>query len=311
MLRSSIDLGTNTCLLLIAECSPDGRVTKIIEDHVRTVRLGQDVARTGKLQPEAMKRTLDCLGDYAQKTRARGLKIEDAICAATAQARDAANGREFLERIEREAGFRFRILSGDEEAKYSFQGALLPTMNPAQCSVIDIGGGSTEIVSQDGGQSLPIGAVKMSERFFAETLKDHKAVVRDEDFWACQDEIDMQVAKMKSWREAFARKAPKPTFVGVAGTATTIAMLQSGIMTFDPALLDGLHVTRGDVHRWLEDLKWRSVEERAAILGPESGRADVLLAGTLILWRVMELLDFPVLTASTRGLRFGILGMKS
>ena len=96
-------------------------------------------------------------------------------------------------------------------------------------------------------------------------------------------------------------------FVAVAGTAVTLAMLQFSMKEYDRVQIDGLKLSRGDVHRLVEELKWRSVEERKQMIGMEVKRADVILAGVLIFWRVMEELDFSEVTLSTRGLRYGVL----
>lgn len=309
MLRSSIDLGTNTCLLLIAEWDPAAKqATRIVGDYSTIVRLGKGVDQTKVLDPEAMERTLMCLKDYAARVAAAGLDPSKTIAVGTSSSRDARNGAEFYARVEKETGFRFRVISGDDEAKYSFLGGLLPGMDPARSIVIDIGGGSTELIgpgqgSNDvmpGGQSVDIGSVRFTERY----LKSDP--VTDDEFWACQDEIDSQLAKLKAWRASL---AGTPHFVGVAGTVTTLAQWHLDLKDFEAKKIDGCVLTRGDVHRMVEELKWRSNAERAQLPGVNEGRADVLLAGGLVLWRAMETLDFPECVVSTRGLRFGVLGI--
>src|SRR5688572_8569297 len=123
MLRSSIDLGTNTCLLLVADWDPERReVARVASDHSTIVRLGQGVDRTRELAPEAVDRTLACLRDYSAKVKAAGLAPADTVAVATATAREARNGAEFFARVERETGFRFRTISGDDEARFTFAG---------------------------------------------------------------------------------------------------------------------------------------------------------------------------------------------
>jgi exopolyphosphatase/guanosine-5'-triphosphate,3'-diphosphate pyrophosphatase len=289
-----------------------------------------------------MKRTLDCLIGYAAKLRAYGGDPAETIAVATSQARDSKDAPEFFAKIEKETGFKFKVISGDEEARLTFIGALLPGMSPARSAVIDIGGGSTEIImgaagstygaggkitSDVGsdkseqaasgagsntsgrsaalrtvGQSVDIGSVRYTERF----LKSDP--VTDDEFWACQDAIDAEVAKL---REARGKAPSDVELVAVAGTATTLAAIHLGLPEFDAAKLDGAILTRGDVHRLVEDLKWRSVAERMRLAGLEEKRADVILAGALILWRAMEVLGFVELKVSTRGLRFGVLASGS
>jgi exopolyphosphatase/guanosine-5'-triphosphate,3'-diphosphate pyrophosphatase len=302
VIRASIDLGTNTCLLLIAECDEKGQVTRIVSDNSTVVRLGEGVDKTRQLQPQAITRTLTCLKTYVKICRDHGVEPSRAICVGTSSSRDATNGKVFYAEVERETGFQFQMLSGDDEAKYTFFGGLHPGMDPSRSAVIDIGGGSTEIITlQTGrtqGMSLDIGSVRFTERF----LKSNP--VTDDEFWSCQDAIDRALEPAIAWRE----KNPSiENFVAVAGTATTLAAWHLELRQFDARKLDACSLTRGDVHRMVEELKWRTNAERAALPGIKKGREDVLLAGALILWRSMELLGFPEARISTRGLRFGIL----
>jgi exopolyphosphatase/guanosine-5'-triphosphate,3'-diphosphate pyrophosphatase len=303
VIKASIDLGTNTCLLLIADCDPNGRVTRIVSDHSTVVRLGEGVDRARELQPQAMERTLTCLKAYSAIAKSAGLNPKDAICVATSSSRDSKNGQTFFAQVEKETGFRFRVISGEDEAKYTFQGALLPTVNADDSAVIDIGGGSTEFITTGPGISLDIGSVRFTELFFK---NDRNTPVTDEEFWACQDAIDSELAEASGWRT----KNPQiKNLVAVAGTATTLAAWHLEMRAFDAARLDACVLTRGDIHRMVEELKWRTVEERALLPGIAKGREDVLLAGALILWRAMEILNFSETQISTRGLRFGAMGI--
>ena len=299
MIRAAIDLGTNTCLLLLAEWDPSNRqIGKVIADYATVVRLGEGVDKNRAFAPVAMERTLTCLKGYVDKARAAGTEPAKATCVATSQARDAANGAEFLARIERETGFHFQIITGDQEAEFTFNGALLPGMAPSTTAVIDIGGGSTELMSTQGGQSLDIGSVRFSERH----LKSDP--VTDQEFWTAQEAIDRELERLKSWRKSLPASVQ---LLGVAGTVTTLAQWFLEMPKFNASEIDGAKMSRGDVHRQVEELKWRSVEERRKLPGVEEGRADILLAGALILWRTMEVLDFPDCEVSTRGLRFGAM----
>jgi len=299
MIRASIDLGTNTCLLLISEWDESaGEVRSIVEDHATVVRLGQGVDQNRTLHPDAIERTLTCLTRYSEIVRKHGLNPAQAACVATSQARDAKNGPDFFKQVERKTGFRFQVISGDQEAKYTFLGALLPGMKSETVAVIDIGGGSTEFMSSTGGQSLDIGSVRFTERY----LKSDP--VQDAEFWACQEAIDVALEKMKPWRK---QQKQDLELVAVAGTATTLAAWFLELDRYDRNTLDGCILTNGDLHRMVEELKWRTVAEREQLVGVEKGRADVLLAGSLILWRATELLNFDHVRVSTRGLRFGVL----
>jgi exopolyphosphatase/guanosine-5'-triphosphate,3'-diphosphate pyrophosphatase len=287
--RASIDLGTNTCLLLVLDHD------FILHDESNVVRLGQGVDENKKLLPEAMERTFECLKKYAEIVKRFGMDPSEVIAVGTAQARDAQNSSEFFSKIKNEIGFQFKVLSGDEEAKATFIGAALPGMDVSKIAVMDIGGGSTEIVQFDGGKSLNIGAVRMTERF----LKSNP--VTDEEFWNCESAIDDAIGTLKK------EVSPQNTFVAVAGTAVTLAMIQLGLKDFDRTKIDGFVLSRGDAHRIVEELKWRSIEERKTMMGMEPKRADVILAGAMIFWRAMEVLGFETVVISTRGLRYGAL----
>ena len=310
MIRASIDLGTNTCLLLVAEVDFEGRVSRIVSDHSTIVRLGEGVDRARELQPAAIERTLTCLKQYAKIARDAGLDLKDpksAICVATSSSRDSKNGPQFFAQVEKETGFRFRVISGDDEARYTFLGALLPGFKPTETAVIDIGGGSTEFItelssSKIDGFSLDVGSVRFTERY----LKSNP--VTDEEFWTCQDEIDDILKDAITWRQ---KHSHVKNLIAVAGTATTLAAWHLELTKFDAKALDQCRLTRGDIHRMVEELKWRTNEERAKLPGMSKGREDVLLAGALILWRSMELLGFGEIQISTRGLRFGVMQMKS
>jgi exopolyphosphatase/guanosine-5'-triphosphate,3'-diphosphate pyrophosphatase len=306
MKRASIDLGTNTCLLLVKEETPSGE--HVLHDESNVVRLGEGVAANGILGEAAMRRARDCLFNYVRIAANLGVPAREIVAVGTAQARDARNAREFFDDLESTLGLRFRILSGDEEAKATFLGARLPGVDPRRMIVMDIGGGSTEIVAmpdaQDSifGESLGIGAVKITEKFL------HSDPVTDREFWSAEESINLALSKLKPWRrELDERLDGQPCFVAVAGTAVTLAMIQKGMDSFDARVLDGVVLTRGDVHRLVEDLKWRTIEERKRMPGMEVKRADVILAGALIFWRVMEELGFKEAWVSTRGLRYGVL----
>jgi exopolyphosphatase/guanosine-5'-triphosphate,3'-diphosphate pyrophosphatase len=183
--------------------------------------------------------------------------------------------------------------------------------------VVDLGGGSTEFMAKGGGKSpgespgespgkspekspgisIDMGSVRFTERF----LKSDP--VTDAEFWSCQEKIDELLTELEEWRGALR----DPELVAVAGTATTLAAWHLGLEKFDPQAINQVELTRGDLHRMVEELKWRKASERAKLPGMEAGRADVILAGAMILWRTLERLDFQSCRVSTRGLRYGVL----
>jgi exopolyphosphatase/guanosine-5'-triphosphate,3'-diphosphate pyrophosphatase len=299
MIRASIDLGTNTCLLLVVDWDAQAQVmTRVLRDDAQVVRLGEGVDQNRRLQPAAMDRVKRCLGDYAQKVESLGIRPQDVVCVATSQARDAENAAEFFQRLRTDLGFVFETISGETEARLTFQGALLPGMRMETSVVVDIGGGSTELISASRAQSVDLGSVRFTERYL------HSDPVTDAEFWACQEAIDQTLESFLKWRSSL---SPQCALVGVAGTVTTLAAWHLDLAQFDAQTVDGCVLSRGDIHRMVEELKWRTVAERCALPGMEPLRADVILAGALILWRVLEVLQFPELVVSTRGLRYGAL----
>ena len=299
MLRASIDLGTNTCLMLMAEIE-SGQVKKVLGDYARIVRLGEGVDKTGCLLPDAMDRTLTCLGEYRKIISNAGMLPDTVICVATSQARDADNGGEFFKRVESELGFKFRVISGKDEAQLSFMGSLLPGMGSTNHVVVDIGGGSTEFVTANEAQSIDLGSVRFTERY----LKSDPVI--DEEFNICLSEIDKKLEVLKDWKY-FISSDRNMQMLAVAGTATTLASWHLRLRAFDAAEVEKIQLTNSDLLQMVKDLKRMTVAERRDQVGIEPKRADVLLAGAMIMWRTMEKLGFHTCSISTRGLRYGVL----
>ncbi len=297
MLRASIDLGTNTCLMLIAEVG-SGYVKKVLGDYARIVRLGEGVDKARCLQSDAIERTLTCLDEYSEIISNAGLSPGDVICVATSQARDAENGGEFFAKVEAELGFRFRVISGKDEARLGFIGSLLPNMEASNYAVVDIGGGSTEFVTVMEGRSIDLGSVRFTERY----LKSDP--VTDEEFNICLNEIDNKLGELVEWRSTIPSDMQ---MLAVAGTATTLASWHLRLREFDAAEVDKVQLTSGNLLRMVKDLKRMTVAERRDQVGIEPKRADVLLAGAMIMWRTMEKLNFQTCNISARGLRYGVL----
>ncbi len=297
MLKASIDLGTNTCLMLMAEVE-SGYVKKMLGDYARIIRLGEGVDKTRYLQPDAMERTLTCLDEYRETISKAGIQPGDVICVATSQARDAENGGEFFARVEAELGFGFKVVSGEDEARLSFMGSLLQNMDASNYAVVDIGGGSTEIVTSKGGRSVDLGSVRFTERY----MKSDPVI--DDEFNICLNEIDNKLEGLVGWRGAIPSDMQ---MLAVAGTATTLASWHLKLSEFDAAEIEKVQLTSGNLLRMVKDLKRMSVAERRDQVGIDPKRADVLLAGAMIMWRIMGKLKFQTCNISSRGLRYGVL----
>lgn len=292
----ALDLGTNTFLLLIAQ--DDGRGGLLVEkDLSEIVRLGQEVDKTGEFHPEALKRARACLEKYAYEMKTAG--VEKILAAATSAARDARNGEELFKMGE-DLGIPIELISGEEEARISFDGATMDVMDASKSIlVVDVGGGSTEFIRGRGGkiqlaQSLDIGAVRLTERCVKEQP------VPEEQREQLRQEIDAALAPVI---EALKGKYWPNEIRAVAGTPTALAAIELG--GFDEKRVDGFHISRDKLREWTETFASTTIEEKKERYGL-GGRADVIYAGTMILLRVLEGIGSPGFRVSTKGLRYGI-----
>lgn len=177
-------------------------------------------------------------------------------------------------------------------------GSLLPNMEASNQAVVDIGGGSTEFVTANEGRSIDLGSVRFTERY----LKSDP--VTDEEFDICLNEIDNKLEELVDWRSSIPSDMQ---MLAVAGTATTLASWHLELREFDAVEVEKVKLSDGDVLRMVDDLKRMTVKERRNQVGIEPKRADVLLAGAMIMWRTMEKLEFQTCNISSRGLRYGVL----
>jgi len=262
-------------------------------------RLGEGVDAGGVLRPEAIRRCVDVLASYAEVNRELSVKAVRAV--ATSAVRDAANGEEFLDAAEAALGVRPEVIGGDEEGRLSFAGAtadLDPGSRPAL--VVDIGGGSTELVT-DGeggaGVSLPIGCVRITERFL---LSDPPGPA----------EIATARAHTASLIEAAADRYPAlrsaETFVGLAGTVSALVMVDLGLDRYETALVHGHEMSLPTVESLLAQLAALPSAERRQRKGVELGRADVIVGGAIVLAETMRCLGHERLVASEHDILDGV-----
>jgi exopolyphosphatase/guanosine-5'-triphosphate,3'-diphosphate pyrophosphatase len=299
MVRTAcIDVGTNTALLLVADLDPEsGRIVPV--EHRQTiVRLGQKVDEGRVICREALDRLVACMMEYASLCMSLG--VTQVVAAGTSALRDASNRDDIIAEVRRTAGIDLRCITGQEEAELTFFGAVAGMDGvPEPFTVIDIGGGSTEIIMGttervDRAVSIDVGSVRLTERLFT-SLPPAPG-----EFGSARDEIDRLLSAnlppfFSSKQEVF----------GVAGTLTTIAQISMGDRRFNPEKVHGYRLRYDHVHRLLERLRSASLHEVVALGIPE-GRADVILMGTLILHQFMSLLDVGTVTVSIQGLRFGM-----
>jgi exopolyphosphatase/guanosine-5'-triphosphate,3'-diphosphate pyrophosphatase len=294
---AAIDIGTNTVLLLIAEGSPDA--PRAVFERATITRLGEAVDRTKVLGPEAMERTLACLRSYGEDIAANGVRRTDVVC--TSAARDAANGEEFLSRAERALGVRPRIVDGTEEARLAFRGTLSGLRLSGPVTVFDVGGGSTEIIHGHVGEtesrivssvSLDIGSVRLTERHIRSDPPTPDELAR------IRADVDRALGGE--------RQVPTMTLVGVAGTVTTLSAIDQGLSAYDPSRVHGALLSAGKIREITTRLSSLSALERRSITGLEPGRADVIVAGAILVVAIVEFFRAESLVVSDRGVRWGL-----
>ncbi len=295
---SCIDIGTNTALLLIADLEPESGTILPVFHKQTIVRLGKNVDAEKVIDSDALKRLMNSMADYLRISKEHG--AETIIAAGTSALRDAENRQEVLEMVADKTGIIIQCISGQEEAELTFFGAIAGMGNiPNPFTVIDIGGGSTEI-SMGSTQaitesvSLDIGSVRLTERFFS-TLPPSL-----QEFEAAKANIN-KIFTSSILPFFSARK----NVYGVAGTLTTIAQFTMGLKHFDPIKVHNFPLSYNNVHAFLEKLKMSSLEDIIS-LGIPNGRADVITMGTLILHQFMRLLGIEEIRVSIQGLRFGL-----
>jgi exopolyphosphatase/guanosine-5'-triphosphate,3'-diphosphate pyrophosphatase len=297
---AAVDCGTNSLRLLIAERGPDGELVDVLR-RLEIVRLGQGVDATGELHPDALRRTFAATETYAELIRAAGVPTGGIRFVATSAARDVRNRTDFFDGVQARLGVLPDVISGDTEARLSFVGALSRLeVAEGPVLVLDIGGGSTELVTgdPDGGiraaVSLEIGSVRLTERFLAASpprpadLQRASAYVDDQ---LTQSGIDLSAVQ---------------TWIGVAGTVTTLSAVQLGLETYDRERVHGSVLSRTELEQLLLRLGALSVEEIRAIPGMHPQRADVITAGALIAARVAQHVPVARLVVSESDILDGI-----
>jgi len=297
---ATIDIGTNTVLLLIAERRGSG-VLEAVEEHATITRLGEGVDRTRRLLPAAIERTSACLDEYGR--RIRDLAVDRVAVVGTSAMRDAGGGEQVVARVRELLGVDARVLSGVEEARLTFRGALsgLPRDERHDVAVFDIGGGSTEVVvGRPGGtdritfaESFDVGSVRLTERHIT-----HDPPMQEE-----------RLAITSAARKAFASVPPvQPHLapVGIAGTMTTLAAVSLGLVPYDGRRVHGHVMTRQELVRVVDRLGALALPERRAVAGMEPKRADVIVAGGLIALSLVDGWAAEAVTVSDRGVRWGL-----
>lgn len=286
---AAVDCGTNSIRLLVADLDPaTGELTEL-DRRMRIVRLGQGVDRTGRLADEALERTFAACREYAEVIR--DLKAERTRFVATSASRDAENREEFVRGIVAILGVEPEVISGDQEAEFSFTGATRELTGRDDLDkpflVVDIGGGSTEFVVGDGhvraARSVDVGCVRMTERHLAAD-----GVVVDPPSAAGLAAMRADIDAALDLAEESVPLREARTLVGLAGSVTTVAAIALGLTEYDSAAIHHARIPLEKVREITDMLLASTHERRAAIPVIHPGRVDVIAAGALVLRSVME-----------------------
>ncbi|HET9501418.1 MAG TPA: Ppx/GppA phosphatase family protein [Marmoricola sp.] len=299
---AAFDCGTNSLRLLVADLDPGSGELHELAREMRIVRLGEGVDRTGRISEASLERTFTALAEYDELLGR--LEPEAIRFCATSAARDASNADEFTAAVRERIGVLPEVLSGDEEAQASFDGATRSLSGLAEpCLVLDIGGGSTELIlgggesdgdGPDAAQSLDIGSVRLTERHLHDdppTADQVAAVRRDVDAALDGCRVDVGAAA---------------TLIGVAGTVTTVAAGVLGLPSYQRDRIHHADLALADVRATVDDLVAMTVAQRRALGYMHPGRADVIGAGALILERVLARSRVPSLRVSESDILDGI-----
>ncbi len=278
---AAIDCGTNSTRLLV---SRGGAET--LDRLMSITRLGEGVDRTGRLAPEAIERTLDCLRRYREVMDRHD--VEAVRITATSAARDAANRDEFFAAGEAVVGSRLELLSGPAEGRLSFRGATAE-LDPARGPflVVDLGGGSTELsvgtAFCEAAMSLDVGCVRLTEKYL------HGDPPLPEELHACLsvtgahlDDVDREMPEARRAR----------TLVGLAGTVSTAAAVEQGLLAYDRGKIHHFDLTKAAAEEVFRTLATEARADRAANPGLEPGRVDVIVGGMAILVKIMRHFGF-------------------
>jgi len=311
---AALDVGTNSTRLLVADVADGAVVAELTREMVIT-RLGKGVDRTGRFDPAALARTLEVLAGYAETCRRLG--VERRRLVATSATRDAADRQRFLDGVRDLLGVEAEVLTGRAEAAAAYRGATARGVRSGRAGprtdgpgpagdqatlVVDIGGGSTELILGDGGTaramvSLDIGCVRLFERHL------HSDPPAAAEVAALRADVAAHLAGVAVVLDPAAAER----VVGVAGTVTTVAAIALGLDTYDPRRIHRATLDASDITATAGKLAAMTVAERAALPVMAKGREDVIAAGALLLDELVETFQIRQVIASETDILDGVL----
>lgn len=300
MSLAGIDIGTLTCRLLVADVNLPHEIKEIASER-RILRLGEGVDEHKRLSAGAINRVVETLKEWSEAIRAQTL--EGIVVVATSAVRESKNRQEFLTRVKQETGWDVEVLTGDEEARRTLLGIRFGLPEAMGDFLgLDIGGGSTECIFSRKEQppqviSLDLGVVRLLEREF------HHDPPIAQDLQDAETFVDKELDKVAQSFGAL----PNISLVGTAGTITTLAAMAQRLKQYDRTQVHNYELSLFTIKKLERDLISKTGQQRLSILGLEPGREFVIVAGTVILRRIMETFGFETCLVSDYGLREGIL----
>ena len=292
-----IDIGTNSIKFHVAEKNDHGKWSVVV-DRAEIVRLGEGLQKTGEISSEAMTRNVQAIEDMVKEAKKMG--VESIAAVGTMALRTARNADKFVEKVRQQSGVIIEILPGDEEARLSYQ-AVKSGMELAdsKLAVFDIGGGSTEFILGEGDSiqkkfSLNIGAVRFTEEYLKSdpvTEEEYQQAVQ-----AIEEALDGLI---------FEEKVNK--LVGVGGAVSNLSAIKYKLAVYDPEVIHGCQLYLSDLKKQIELFKSKTIAERKQIIGLQPERADVILAGAIIVMIILKKAEVDFVTISDRGLRHGLI----
>ncbi|MET9669856.1 Ppx/GppA phosphatase family protein [Streptomyces sp. NPDC006475] len=295
---AAVDCGTNSIRLLVADADPATGELVDLDRRMTIVRLGQGVDRTGRLAPEALERTFAACREYADVIKEHGAQKVRFV--ATSASRDAENREDFVRGVLDILGVEPEVITGDQEAEFSFTGATKELAGDEERLVVDIGGGSTEFVigrhTVEAARSVDIGCVRLTERHVRSDppAADEVAAIRT-DIEAALDLAELTVPLSGAG-----------TLVGLAGSVTTVAGIALGLDAYDSTAIHHARISYEKVAEVTRRLLESTHDERAAIPVMHPGRVDVIVAGALVLLAVMERIGAGEVVVSEHDILDGI-----
>jgi exopolyphosphatase/guanosine-5'-triphosphate,3'-diphosphate pyrophosphatase len=298
VLRGAVDIGSNSVLLLIARPTPGGDF-EVLHEECRITRLGRGVDAAGKLDPDAIARTLEGLRAIAGQLDRHGVSVRGAV--GTSALRDAADAARFLEPAEALLGCTIEVIDGHREAELVLVGVrTAPRELPVRAVIFDVGGGSTELIASHAGElagqrSLDLGAVRLTERFLR-----HDPPLAEE-----LERGRRHVAEQLAALEPPLNRAEG--LIGIAGTVTTLCAVEQQLEVYDRERIDGARLTRAQIEAQVERYASLTLAQREQIPGLEAGRADIITGGALVVLGILERYGIDAIEVSDRGVRWGLL----